>query len=857
MKKIHRRDEDGSITVYLSLILLLILSLVMTVIEGARITTARIFAERSLMAAMDSVLAEFYGPLMEEYHILGLDAGYGSNTVKEEEIALRLQDYMSYTITPNRDISDRKASLELYDISVDSLSITDRTELMDYRGEVLINEAVEYMKYRELGNGMELLLDKMSLLEEPKKVSVLYEEKLKVEEELVAIDEGILNLMFLLDGVATNEKGLITDNSGGPLTMDNFAKRICFGTATEEKVGINNNILFMALRDKYVDPSIGFASLEEAFDRLDQLQLKISDLEIERNQIITLIRDASNTLSSLNASRKDIKIEDLKTEIEDLKAKIEDIKAIDSQITSCAEYISGLEGQKSEIEVSWTNCEQEKAACLEEISNQQSRLNLLIDPLVSILYEAERTIDTIMETAMKADPLIDNYEESLALQGVELGEEIYESLKEGVQELKRYRTDNDTGYNFPLMKEIINKDYNLIFSVQGLLIEGVQSFAASDYMKARECLGKAEGLLTSYQTEGLKLDYSTIVFTKKDDLNPLGMVKSLIEGGLVGLVIDPASISEAELSEALLPSDIAALAALEDEGEFDFASFFEKLVIGGKKAGMGGLFNSFGDYDISALLGDGLNILAEHLLFQAYLQEHFYSLPMEGENISARKPSVLSYEKEYLLIGSNSDRDNLVSIITRLIFLRTILDFTSILGDKDKWKEAKVTATALVGFTGLPILVSITQTVLMVLLAFAEALVDTSALLMGREVQLLKKKVNLGFYDLLNLSREEIQTKASLYPEKASGLSLTYQDYLKVFLFIKKKEDVSYLAMDLIQENLRIRYEDNFCFENCLYGFEAEAEFIIKEKFTALSFVKQHLSGQYGYQHGVHVAYSY
>ncbi|HKL98408.1 MAG TPA: DUF5702 domain-containing protein [Mobilitalea sp.] len=852
MKRIHRRDVDGSITVYLSLILLLILSLVMTVIEGARITTAKIFAERSFMTAMDSVLAEFYGPLMEEYHILGLDAAYGSSTVNEEEIARKLNDYMSYTITPNRDISDIKAYLELYDISVNSLSVTDRTGLMDFRGELLINEAVEYMKYRELGNGMELLLDKMSLLEEPKKIGVLYEEKLKVEEELVAIDEGILKLMFLLDGVAANEKGLITDNSGSPLAMDNFAKKICYGTATEEKVGINNHILFMVLREKYVDPSIGFASLENSFDRLDQLLQKISELEVERNQIIKLISDASDALSSLYAARNNIKIEK-----DNLKANMESINAINSQISSCAEYISGLEGQKSEIEVTWTNCEQEKAVCLEEISNQQNRLNLLIDPMVYILYEAERTIDTIMETASKADPLIDNYEKSLALQGEDLGEAIYESLMEGAQELKRYRTDNDTGYNFPLMKEIINKDYNLISSVQGLLMEGVQSFAASDYMNARECLGKAEELLTSYKTEGLKLDYSTIVFTKKDDLNPLGMVKSLIEGGLTGLVIDPESISEAELTDALLPSDIAALAALEDEGGFDFASLFEKMVIGGKKAGMGGLFSGFGDYSISALLGEGANMLAEHLLFQAYVQEHFYSLPMEGEDISARKPSVLSYEQEYLIVGKNSDRDNLVSLITRLIFLRTILDFASVLGDKDKWKEAKVTATALVGFTGLPILVSITQTILMVLLAFAEALVDTSALLMGKEVQLLKKKVTLGFYDLLNLSREAIQTKASLYPEKASGLSLTYQDYLKIFLFIKKKEDVSYLAMDLIQENLRIRYEDNFCFENCLFGFEAEAKFVIKEKFTALSFVKQHLNGQYGYQYGVHVAYSY
>ncbi len=65
------KKPEGSITVFLSLILLLILSLIMGIVEGARVNTARIFAARALTTAMDSVLAEFYDPLMEEYHLLG------------------------------------------------------------------------------------------------------------------------------------------------------------------------------------------------------------------------------------------------------------------------------------------------------------------------------------------------------------------------------------------------------------------------------------------------------------------------------------------------------------------------------------------------------------------------------------------------------------------------------------------------------------------------------------------------------------------------------------------------------------------------------------------------------------------
>ena len=89
----------GSITVFLSLTLLLILSLLMTIIEGARHHTARVIAERSLTLAMDSVLANFMA-FMDEYHLLGLDSSYGEPICSDYEITRRIEEYMSYTLTP-------------------------------------------------------------------------------------------------------------------------------------------------------------------------------------------------------------------------------------------------------------------------------------------------------------------------------------------------------------------------------------------------------------------------------------------------------------------------------------------------------------------------------------------------------------------------------------------------------------------------------------------------------------------------------------------------------------------------------------------------------------------------------------
>jgi len=182
MSRIHKKS-DASITIYLSLILLIILSLLFTIIESARVNTAKVYAERALTTAMDSVLTEYYGPLWEEYHLFGLNIGNGTQEEKQSNMIDKLSEYMSYTFDPNKEVNQflYKDSTEIYDISIDFLNISDQTMLMDYQGELLINEAVEYMKYEEVGDLAEALLNKASLLETPKKVSYLYEEKQKAD----------------------------------------------------------------------------------------------------------------------------------------------------------------------------------------------------------------------------------------------------------------------------------------------------------------------------------------------------------------------------------------------------------------------------------------------------------------------------------------------------------------------------------------------------------------------------------------------------------------------------------------------------------------------------------------------------
>jgi hypothetical protein len=838
----YKQKTDGTITVFLSLILLLILSLLFTVIEGARVSTAKVYADRALSTAMDSVLAEYYGPLWEEYHIFGLNMGNGTDTEKKELLNQKISDYMSYTFEPGKNLNNtyRDGKSELYDISIDSLSAGSETMLMDYQGELLINESVEYMKYREMGDAVELLLDKMNLLESPEKVSYVYEEKQKVEQELVEIDKGILELMKLLDGVMTNSNGIELTKKGALKVADYFVKKIYFGQVTKEAVGINQDTIFQALKDSYIDPTSEFDKIKMNFTNLDQILVRVEEIQAELAAANINLSEEQAELDSLNAIED--KTKDVKQQIKAIKKTIETIET----------NIDDLNKEAKEQE-------ELKKPLIASITTSKNTLLSLISNIKTRIDDALIAIDKIVTKKEAAEPLLEGYEEFLYSQKESISEDVFAGLEENLNELKRYTSKEEGSYDFEGMKSILGSDMAVLTQAEAILSQGEAELSQELYQSSRATYDSAEQTLNTYQIAGLTLDYSTLVFDNAEKQDPLGSANNLIQAGITSMVLDPGTISDAELTQETLPSEIAVLSQENTDFFAKISSFFGSASIGGDSSGLGSLFGSFGDgSQLLNMAGDGINALAEHFLYQEYLKEHFGMFPMAGEDTTLRKPSALVYEQEYLLIGKTSDMDNLSSVISRILFLRTVLDFVSILGDSAKRNEAKLVATSLVGFIGLPILVSITQVLILLIWSFAEALLDVCALMMGKEVPILKKNISLEFPELFLINRSFLQTKASSLAD-TKELSLSYHDYLRVFLLLKSKEDLCYRSLDLMQENIRIRYgEDTFQIQNCLYGFDAEAEFTVASKFTGISFVQKYL-GQNpdGYRFLTKAVYSY
>jgi hypothetical protein len=847
-------ETDGTITVFLSLILLIILSLLFTTIEGARVYTARVMAERALTTAMDSIFAEYYGPLWEEYHIFGRYCE-GDTLMAQQELQDKLREYIGYTIDPEADSRKSYTSTrtELYHLSISDIRVSEETSLLDYEGQLLINEAVEYMKYQEMGDAARILLNKLKLLQTPNQVSYLMEEKQELQEELIQIDQGVLRLMMLFDGIETSEKGIKLTKQGDLKITNHFIKKINKKELTMQQAGINQKDIFTALKEHYINPNNYFRQIKACFAAIEEAKVFIQNA---REQISAEV--AAISAISLSLAAQSTNSGDESQNAKEREAIGKQLQALHNSIQKKEEMIAAKEKEIRDNE--------------EQIRTTSNQLKQLINNIEPLNQEAITCINKLQLKVKVAAPLIEKYEKLIQQEKEALEDSTYAGLEEGLEELKKYVGSGNLSYNFDEMKQIIEKNTMILEKTNADLSEGINNLSGKDHHKAAFCIQGAEESLNAYQIDGLTLDYSTLVIDKSNHDSLLDKAEEIATSGLVSLVIDPDKVSKARLNSiSALPSELASLAQDSSDPLAKLKSFFQSTGKDVTNSNSENLFQSFGDEtSVTAILGAGINKIAEIYLFEEYLSEHFYDYreqitgEEQGKGViqdaikTNVKPSVLSYEQEYLITGKASDQENLYSVIMKMIFLRTILDFITVLSDSTAREEARAAAIAIVGFTGLPILIGAVQVMVMVAWALEEALLDTCALLNGKEVPLMKRKTTLQFHELFLINRTFLEKKVQGFLG-TDELSLSYQNYLQLFLLMSRETSLSYRSMDLMQENIKLRYEiESFSIQNCYFGLKAEAEFGIKPIFTEFSFVKKYITqGTQGYRFKRKVEYSY
>lgn len=146
----------GSITVFYSLILTLVLSLVGSFLLLAKVSAGRAQIAMAMDMAMYSEMAKYDPLLLEKYHVFFLDGGYGTQTLKLGNILDEVQEEITYGLSPSKGKGLLRA-IDFIDLKAEKSAITGYSLATDQKGGVFRTQAVQYMKHTKVLQGISSL----------------------------------------------------------------------------------------------------------------------------------------------------------------------------------------------------------------------------------------------------------------------------------------------------------------------------------------------------------------------------------------------------------------------------------------------------------------------------------------------------------------------------------------------------------------------------------------------------------------------------------------------------------------------------------------------------------------------------
>lgn len=776
--------KDGVITIYLALTLGIILALIVTTIEAARMNAAKTYVNRVLDTSMKSALCDYYLPLYERYHIFGLHL---DGTTKDDQqsvlidnINQRAKDHLDTgkgdSILPYL-LNGTNQSFRMCNPKVEDMKLSNMVYLTDQEGRFMRNQALAYTKYSAPVDLLEKLLKAVGAMKETQVATGVISEKMSIEKDLAAIDQKTLQLMELIDGIETNECGIEQSSFLKSLSVTDFyVKRLVTDTPTQENVGINHAEIFEALESFYV-------KIREEYKRM-----RDDGAQIYESAQAYLVTDKFGNESYEFDNQQ---------QMEDLDELIDTYKTLDQMSLDLFTSINENINQSLEI---IQQIEQEKKAAADRYTS---------------------------------------YKVNLEDKREEIGKELYTELSSSDEDILAYTdaSSNHIGliydikqmketllYNQGVLNQIINREF-VPFSIQ-----------PKEYQAWCVNLTELETILCGYSLKGLSFDYSEVEL-EECDYRVFGIIGGIACSGIFSSIMDSKTeISKAKLTGVSLPSDHPK--ELMEGQVADNLEEINKMYLE-----IGGL--NFGDMGISMdEMSKSAYDLCESLLYIAYLNEHTTNFTSKDYEVG----QVLKYEQEYLLFGKLKDRSNIEEFATRMVMIRTAFNMISVLTDQEKVSKAEETAQImawtglhfLVSMTKYLILFywAFSEARVEVAALFKEKSIP---------IYTTHQDFVVGYSDLFGLTTNKVVKMAESYDAK-TFLKLDYTEYLLLNLIFVGEQDKIYRMMDLIQENLRYEYEDSFRMKNCLFSFTCEAYSTMPQKFFFLPYFQKGNIGIEGYQ---------
>ena len=221
MKLFENRRLKGAVSIFLVIITIPCLLLSAVLIDGSRLSSARAMTQEATDLAAASILASYDQTLKDEFGLFAMEEKdpaaleeifkeslnatlLAHGMTADSDYSERLWDIMKTTVTGEKSYMG-ESFLNLYDFSLDSCQVTPLYSLANQ--DVLENQMVEYAKFR----GIYVMADRLELFrqtgeiqaeaEKNKVSSEVMEDKMDVDEENAAADAALKKLQEEIPGL--------------------------------------------------------------------------------------------------------------------------------------------------------------------------------------------------------------------------------------------------------------------------------------------------------------------------------------------------------------------------------------------------------------------------------------------------------------------------------------------------------------------------------------------------------------------------------------------------------------------------------------------------------------------------------
>ncbi len=769
------RRQKGSITVFLSLVLVLLFSFVLTTLEAARITGATAYLSMISKISSDSFFAHYYSPLFEKYGLFGVDAGYGTTYFSKEKVEQHLSDYVTFGL--------QEIKGGLFSFEEPSVSLNTYQTMLSNEGEGFLTQVKEQVTLNEMTLAIAQLFDKESLLDVAN-VGEVYQKQEETLQVTNTVTQEILHLMELIDGICMNEQGLLLDKEGKLQLSDAFIKQPVCMSAEDLLKAYQNEEIFNTVKRGMFSPK--------------QLAIQIKQLIAEA---VSLKQRISFYDEKIVAYNKELLV-------------VQQQLSLDLEIEQQEQLLL----KEQELKKEKKECSKERDILVEHLdlvfmdaSEQYDTLKRKLDKIPSLITEALENLKILEQKQAIAKVVVKDYETYLLNKKEELSEELYEVFEKELHQMKLYVGIEQQGYDVEVMRQSLQKNQSLLQELS------LSNFSYSNLEKVKQEMEKIETRIEDYTVKGLWFTYGEICVTGETGYAIAETVEELLTTELFSFVgIEKEEISDRKLTGQELPSK-------ENITEHTIENFLQCLQ---------SIVRLIQENDIQKLLEGVTDTSLNTIALELYLNQYF------GDYIEEKTDSKLLYEREYVIFGKSEDEENLLSMILYLVAFRTLFTMIEILKTPQKMVQLQNMSVAIAGITGIPLLISITKSAMLLLWSVEEALIEVAILLQGKKLPVLQGSGgSLSYQEIFHFSSKLVTQKVNMISTTEKGAG--YEEYLSIFSFLKNIKSKIYYTMDLIQENIRYQYSNNFRMKNVLIEVDFYTIAKLKEKYNTELFFKE------------------